>query len=435
MSNAAESGTAEKQDRRSVLAWVNSTYFAEGLPYMIVRVLSSVFFTDIGAKERYLGYLNFLGIPWNLKFLWSPLIDVYGTKRRWLVGLQFLIAFATLGIAAACAVTVPGDADAMVTIIAVTFVGMAFLSATNDIAIDAYYLAALPDRADQAGYSGHRVMAYRVSIIFAKSGLVALAAYMGQRLGDGNMYLAWAYAFGAGGLTMLALAAWHAWRLPKVETAAETAASARSFFSTYGKAFVSYFEQPGIFIAVLFVILYKLGDEVMFSMNTPFLMRELLVTKAQLAWLGGLLGAAGSIAGSMIGAVLIKKYGLKKMIWPLTLAMNVNIWAYVWLAWARPTADTVSGLSVIAVIHAYEQVAAGLGNAVLVIYLLRTCKMEFKAAHYAIGSAIMSLGGTVIGGFGGQIVEGVGYTWLYIIGFAASVPAMLLLPWLPRLDD
>lgn len=434
MPNTAAPATETEPSRRATLAWVNSTYFAEGLPYMIVRILSSVFFTDIGAKERYLGYLNFLGIPWNVKFVWSPFVDAFSTKRRWLVAVQFLIALATLGVAAACAVATPAGADGMITVIAVVFVGMAFLAATNDISIDAYYLAALPDKADQAGYSGYRVMAYRVSMIFARSGLVALAAWMGARLGGDNKFLPWCYAFGAAGLTMLLFAMWHALRLPHVEKSAD-ATTPKAFFALYGKAFWSYFQQPGIWIAVAFVTFYKLGDEVLFSMVTPFLLRELAITKAQYAWLGGIVGALGSIGGSMLGAYLIKQYGLRRMIWPLTLAMNVNIWAYVWLAWAKPDPGSLSGLSVIAFIHGYEQVAAGLGNAVLVIYLLRTCKMEFKAAHYAIGSAIMSLGGTLVGGFGGEIVESVGYVWLFVIGFVASLPAMAMLPWLPRLDD
>ncbi|MDZ4224389.1 MAG: MFS transporter, partial [bacterium] len=148
-------------------------------------------------------------------------------------------------------------------------------------------------------------------------------------------------------------------------------------------------------------------------------------------WLSGVVGAASTVAGALFSAWWIKKWGLKKTIWPLTLLMNVNIWAYVGLAYYKPLATTPIGIATIAVVHGYEQWAAGLGGTVLMVYLMRLCKVEFKAAHYAIGSAIMSLGSTFVGGFGGFFVEAFGYTQLFILGFLASIPSMLLLFWLP----
>ncbi|MBM4398510.1 MAG: hypothetical protein FJ087_22855 [Deltaproteobacteria bacterium] len=134
----------------------------------------------------------------------------------------------------------------------------------------------------------------------------------------------------------------------------------------------------------------------------------------------------------MLSAWAIKRWGLRRAVWPLTLGMNLNIWAYVGLAWLaeRTWVAGVAPLpevSTVAAIYAYEQFAAGLGNAVLVVYIMRTCKMEFKASHYAIASAIASLGGTLFGGFGGVIVERVGYVWLYILSFLAALPSMACL--------
>ena len=82
--------------------WCFSTYLAEGLPFAIIRILSSVFFTDIGVKERYLGYLNFLGIPWNLKFLWAPFLDIFGKKRTWMIAVQAVISLLVMGISFFC---------------------------------------------------------------------------------------------------------------------------------------------------------------------------------------------------------------------------------------------------------------------------------------------------------------------------------------------
>jgi PAT family beta-lactamase induction signal transducer AmpG len=162
-------------------------------------------------------------------------------------------------------------------------------------------------------------------------------------------------------------------------------------------------------------------------MGTPFLKRYLLVNNTQLAWMSGLLGLVGSIVGTTVGGLWIKRTGLRRAIWPLTLLMNLNILAYIWLAYERPLATNIPGLLTIGTVYSIEQVAAGLGNAVLIVFILRTCKPEFKAGHYAIGSAFMSVFSALFGGMGGVIVEQVDYLGLFIIGFAASLPSMALL--------
>lgn len=185
---------------------------------------------------------------------------------------------------------------------------------------------------------------------------------------------------------------------------------------------------------VLFIVFYKVGDEILFSMNTPFLMRELGVTKGQFAWLSGILGALGAVAGTTIGGVWIRRTGLRRAIWPLTVLMNFNIWAYVWLAWEKPAAADLSGLITIAAVHFYEQLAAGLGSAVLTVYILRTCQPDYKASHFAVGTAIMSIFSTFFGGFGGLIVERIGYLDMFLLAFFASLPSMLLLFFVPIRD-
>lgn len=417
--------------------WVFSTYLAEGLPYAVIRILSSVFFTDIGLKERYLGYLNFLGIPWNLKFLWAPFLDILGKKRSWMVVIQGLITLFTAGIAYACfSARFHPDPGWVLALVSVSFIILAFLSATNDIAIDGYYMEGLTDPKEQAAYTGYRVFAYRMAVILVRSGFVALAAYFASKLGGAEKYQPWGYAFAVAALSMFLLTLFHAWQAPRFEK--DRSASNHSLTAMakeFGRAFTTYFDQERWALVIIFIITYKIGDEILFSMGTPFLMRELGVTKAQLSWLGGILGAFGAIAGTSLGGIWIKKKGLKKAIWPLTILMNFNIWAYVWLAWHLPSAGTPQGLAIIAAVHCYEQMAAGLGNAVLIVFILRTCKPEFKASHYAVGSAIMSLFSTFFGGFGGVMVEHMGYLNLFILAFCASIPAMVLMFWVPIKEE
>jgi PAT family beta-lactamase induction signal transducer AmpG len=409
--------------------WVNTTYFAEGLPLIITLRLGTVFFTDIGASLTSIGYVNFLGLPWNIKFLWAPLLDIFGTKRRWLVTLQTIVGLVILGVAWAAYRVPMENPHGHLTGIALMLVVLAFVAATNDIAIDAYYMEGIRGIREQAAYTGHKAMGYRIAVIAGVTGLLGLSAVSPDKHVD------WALAFGVGGATMLLLALFHAFTLPRPEAKRTSRPDVRSTFATFGRAFWSYLQQDKIAIVLLFILTYKIGDEILFSMNSAFLMRELNVTKGQLSWLAGVVGAGTTIAGAMAGSYWIKRKGLKKAIWPLTILMNFNIWAYVWLAWSKPDPTTPHGFALIAFVHGYEMMAAALGNAVLLVYLLTTCKAEFKAAHYAIGSAIMSIPSRVVGGFGGAIAAHIGFLNFFILGFLVSMPSMLLLFVVPLKDD
>jgi PAT family beta-lactamase induction signal transducer AmpG len=457
--------------------WCFTTYFAEGFPFGIVRMMSSVFFTDIGMKERYLGYLNFLGIPWNLKFLWAPLVDIIGSKRGWLIAAQLCVTFFTFAVSALCFFAGHNHVPVILTPVLVgLFIVLAFASATNDIAIDGFYMEGITDPKEQAAYTGYRVFAYRLALVLAKFGIIYTVGSLAKSSAGNGIYNAWGFGFAAAACTMGLFASYHFLFLPAVEVkkAAQSFGSAVKGFLT---SFASYLDisdrrasmtlkcgcigaasvgllfffirhdpvqalafgmitmlaalllgaKPVVALSLVFIIFYKIGDEIIFSMGTPFLKRYLLVSNIQLAWMTGLVGLFGSIAGTTFGGLWIKRSGLGRTIWPLTLLMNLNIWAYIWIAWQRPMATTSSGLLTIGAVYCYEQIAAGLGNAVLIVYILRTCKKEFKAGHYAIGSAFMSVFSTVFGGFGGVIVERAGYLNLFLIGFLATIPAMVLM--------
>jgi len=465
--------------------WVFSTYFAQGFPYMVVRAMSSVFFTDVGMSERFLGYLNFLGLPWNLKFLWAPLVDIYSTRRTWMILVQALLTLLTALLAALCLARGTGlDVGVPDGLLVGVFVALAFLAATNDIAIDGYYMEGITDPKEQAAYTGFRVMAYRLAMILARFGIILAVAQIARTAFDGNLYAAWGCGFAAGALVMAGLTLLHLIRLPRFQAPRTRVIGVREAAGDFLGSFAAYLEvsrrrslialtsapvlglalsavlaglgvpavqsvtygfafmllallaqaRPAIALSLAFIMFYKIGDEIIFSMGTPFLKRYLLVDNTQLAWMSGLLGLIGSIAGTTIGGLWIKRTGLRRAIWPLTLLMNVNILAYVWLAWERPLATGLAGLLTICGVYTIEQIAAGLGNAVLIVYILRTCKPAYKAGHYAIGSAFMSVFSALFGGLGGVIVEASGYLELFTIGLLASIPAMMLL-FFVRIDD
>lgn len=418
-------------ESRKTTTWVFSTYFAEGLPYAILRSLTGVYLTDIGLAESALGRVNFwMALPWNLKFLWAPAVDLFSTRRRWLLTIETLLAFGVLGLVAAAVfgpgVVGPGQAVAglaetpLMRGLVVGLVALAALAATHDVAIDAFYMEAITDPAAAAAYTGLRNIAYRLAIVFVRSGLVWLAGAA-----------AWSYSFGGGALALALLAVLHAWILPVLPPRPQRTATQPTLGADFGAAFSTFVRQPRAPLILLFLVAYKLGDEVLFSMNTPFLKRELGVRNEDLAWIAGLVGTWAGIGGSLVSAWAISRFGLRRAVWPLSLGMNINILAYVWLAWAHPDATTTSGLWTIATVHAYEQFAAGLGNAVLVVYIMRICHPRFRAAHYAIGSAITPLGGTVFNYVAGTVVEKAGYMNLYLLAFVLAIPSMLCLLVLP----
>ncbi|WP_295384150.1 hypothetical protein [uncultured Thiodictyon sp.] len=483
VSHAAPLSAAPAGDPRW---WVFSTYFAQGFPYMVVRAMSSVFFTDVGMSERALGYLNFLGLPWNLKFLWAPLVDIYSTRRAWMILVQALLTLLTALLAVLCLGRgmglVAGVPDALLVGV---FVAMAFLAATNDVAIDGYYMAGIADPKEQAAYTGFRVMAYRLAMILARFGIILAVAQIAQHaFFGGNLYAAWGCGFGAGALVMAVITVLHLVRLPRYEQARTRVIGVREAAGDFLSSFAVYLgvsrersvialvsspalglvlsgvllglgvpavqavtygfasmllallaqARPAVALSLAFIMFYKIGDEIIFSMGTPFLKRFLLVDNTQLAWMSGLLGLIGSIVGTTIGGLWIKRTGLRRAIWPLTLLMNINILAYVWLAWEHPLATDTVGLLTICGVYTIEQIAAGLGNAVLIVYILRTCNPAFKAGHYAIGSAFMSVFSALFGGMGGVIVEQVGYLGLFSIGLLATIPSMILLLFV-RVED
>jgi PAT family beta-lactamase induction signal transducer AmpG len=308
----------------------------------------------------------------------------------------------------------------------------AVLAATHDIAIDGYYMEAIRDPQEQAAYTGLRSMAFQVAKLLVRSALLALAGWIG-----------WQWGFGLGAAALAAVWVLHVWTLPRVESPARRGPSPRVALQGFGRAFATFLGQPRIILVLGLLLTYKLGDQLMFALNTTFFLREVGVTKTQFAWIGGILGSAALTAGSMLAAWAIRRYGWRRAVWPLTLGMNLNIFLYVWLAWsvaearANPLAQK-PGLVAAAITFAVEQFAGGLGASALIVFALRTCSVEFKAAHYAIATALASLGGALLGGMAGQIVERWGYTNLFLLSFAVSVPAMLLLPFavrLPQLQD
>ena len=212
--------------------------------------------------------------------------------------------------------------------------------------------------------------------------------------------------------------------------------------SFYGKAFLTFMDQEKIGLVLAFIILVRSGEFMVSSMASPFIVD--LGIKNHYGWIAGGVGLPASIAGALIGGWMISRLGLKRVIWPFLLAQNLTNVVYMLLARglaaylvantgaAEPVFMGTGNLLLAAGVHGFDQFASGLGTAVLTTFLMRLCKMEFKAAHFAIGSGLMSLGGIVAGVSSGFIASWLGYSGMFAVSFLISVPAMVLLFWVPK---
>jgi PAT family beta-lactamase induction signal transducer AmpG len=212
--------------------------------------------------------------------------------------------------------------------------------------------------------------------------------------------------------------------------------------SFYGKAFLTFMDQEKIGAILAFIVLVRSGEFMVSSMVSPFVV-DLGIQK-HYGWISGGIGIPASIIGALLGGWTIARFGLKKTIWPFLLAQNLTNVVYMLLARGmasyitantgatRPVFIGAGNLALVAAVHGFDQLASGLGTAVLTTYLMRLCKKEFKAAHFAIGSGLMSLGGIVAGVSSGFIASWLGFSGMFGISFLISIPGMLLLFWVPK---
>lgn len=407
--------------------WVASTYFAEGLPFSIVHQVSAQLFTALGASLGAIGLTSLYGLAWNLKFSWSPLVDRLGTPRRWVIGTELALAVAVGAIAWPAA-------EGNLAIVARLLAVVALLSATHDIAVDGFYLRALGAR-DQAALSGLRVAAYRLALLVGNGVLVALAGRT-----------SWLFCFLAAAVLLLGLAAAHALALPgaaapRSEPGTAGASPARGsvearggerderprkrFAAQFSSAFTTFLRQPKIMAVLGFILLFRAGDALLFAMSTP-LLRDIGLDTAARGLLSGVAGTAVGIAGSIAGGALIARRGLARTLTPIALVQSLAIPLYAWLAWARP-----STLGVAAVVLV-EQLAAGVGTAGFMVFLMRRCSGDYKASHFAIASALMSVAMTLAGSVSGYLAARVGFTAFFLLAFAASIPGVILSRVVPK---
>jgi len=365
-----------------------------------VRQIASQYFLDMGVSLQAIGNTSLLGAAWNAKFLWAPLLERYGTRRRWLWVLEAVLGLLVLAIA-------PRAAARDLPSVWRMLVAAAFLAATHDIAVDGFYLEALEKKA-QTELSGLRVAAYRAAMLTGSGLLVTLAGLT-----------SWRICFQVAGGLLLLLSAVHAALLPRSGSApSPTPVEARRPGSSYAEGFASFLRQPRIGVSLAFIALYNAGDQLMFNMSAPFL--KSLGLGTALRGHVGTFGTLASITGSMVGSAAVARFGLKRLMTPIAVGQSLAIVAYVALAVSPLDALSVGAVAV------FEQLAAGIGGSVFVVFLMRRCDPAHRTVHFAIASSIMSLVATGAGPVAGHLAGALGFPRFFAVAFAASLPGVAL---------
>ncbi len=405
--------------RAAELGWTTSAYFGEGLPYSVLHQLMTEYLTAIGAPASEVGYTSWFHVPVTLKPLWSPLIDLVGTKRGWTIALQGLFGIGLLGLAAWIGPASPPSWLGFWVVLGV----LAVMHAMHDIACDGFYMIALDPRG-QALYAGTRQAAYRAAMYVGGAALVLVAsperdlAFLFGSLGArGESH--WQLAIGIAGVLMLGTASLNGVVLPRVSEphAVRSDGTREPFWATY-KSFLT---QPGVALVLAFALTYRLGD-IMTSSMSPVLLRELGVTLEERGLLRSI-ALTTTIGGSVLSGALLGRGGLERWLVPFTWVMAVP-W-YLAVAILDPP---LWGIGIAVVL---EQLAGSLAGTAATVFLMRRCRRAFSASHYAFFSALVSLGSTGAGVVSGHVYELVGRVPYFVLTVVASLPALWLVRKIP----
>ncbi len=541
----------QKSSTRNPWSWVPSLYFYQGIPYSIVMITSGLIYKTMGVSiATFAFWTSLLYLPWAIKPLWSPYIDVVSTKRNWILWTQLLLGLAF--IAVGFAMQLPFYFPVTIAIFAV----IAISSASHDIAADGFYMLSL-DQHNQAFFVGIRSTFYRFAMLTALGLLPLIAGLIQENTGlepisfevnavpaaqfkpaditdikivkqegdprilifpekvqipifekgvsavdsaviylalsappaqdetivvnlgrkggskdidlpknhtgrfeftasnwdkpvaatirvdhnltsqtssqfkatAGNIAFSWTVSLGCLGIVLLLLAVYHRIALPRPM---DTKEKSQVNLKVYGEVFASFFTKPGIGPALIFFLMYRLGEAQLVKVATPFLVDSrnsggIGMTSAQYGIAYGTLGMICLTIGGILGGIVASKYGLKKMIWVMALAMNIPISVYIYLSAVQPVpGDITIYLSIAA-----EQMGYGFGFTAYMLYMLSFVgESKFKTAEFAIGTSLMALGMMIPGMISGYMKELLGYQHFFIYVMICAIPGLIAIKFL-----
>ncbi|NRR30996.1 MFS transporter [Oxalobacteraceae bacterium] len=407
-----------KHNVRNPKFWVPSLYLAQGLPFFAVAIVASQMLKSMGVPNDELNHwTGLIGLAWVFKPLWSPFLELASSKKIVVVGFQIL-GGVCLGLVA-LALQAPFWFAASMAMLAL----VAISSATHDIACDGLYITSLSEKG-QAEYAGWTGTFFNAGKFFTTGALLLLAGQLEKSVG---VVPAWTTCFGILAVIMLALGAYNSWALPqaKNEITADTTASAIA--RTLWEVIVEFFKKPGIWVSILFIILFRAGEAQVQAIG-PLFLREarelggLGLTTSEVGAVYGTVGTVAFVVGSIAGGYFTSWLGLKRAILWLILAVNLpNVVFYVLSAY-QP-----SNLAFIGAALSVEMFGYGFGFVGLILYMMQVVAPgKYQTAHYAFATGIMQLGLVLFKLVSGDIQVAIGYQHFFIWVMLSAIPVAIL---------
>ena len=397
--------------------WIPSLYFGQGIPYVVVMTLSVIMYKNMAISNADIAlYTSWLYLPFVLKPLWSPFIELYKTKRYWIVGMELLIG-SLFGLVV---LTIPMSGFFQASLL--VFWLIAFSAATHDISVDGFYMLALAQH-QQAAFAGVRSMFYRIAMLTGQGALVYLAGSLKDI--TGRVEFGWCIVFGLLAALFIGLACYHNVVLPHPsEDQGREPTNHR--FKQFLTVFSEFFKKKNLVLSVAFLLFYRFGEAQLIKMAPPFLLDEVVKGGLGLSTqaVGIIYGTVGMLAltcGGLLGGAVISRFGLKACLWPMALAINVPHLVYVYLAMVQPQHLMLVGAAV-----ALEQMGYGFGFAAYILYMIMFADGEHKTAHYAICTGFMALSMMLPGMYSGALQNVLGYAHFFIWICLSAIPTFIV---------
>ncbi|WP_040560810.1 MFS transporter [Segatella oulorum] len=428
-----------KTNQPSPWMWIPTLYFAEGIPYFIVNNISVTMFTKMGVPNGAMAlFTSLLYLPWAIKPLWSPFVDILKTKRWWILSMQILMSvtfiLTTLSIPHPDAATIASQTTpiSLFTFTLILFIVTAFASATHDIAADGFYMLAL-DQQQQSFFVGIRSTFYRLSSIFGQGVLVYIAGYIERT--SHNIPFSWTLTMAITSVIFTLVSLYHTFVLPKPKADGirhieeRQQQQAQAIWKEFARTFVTFIRKPGVLLAIVFMLLYRLPEAFLLKMVNPFLLDSqpkggLALATDEVGVIYGTIGVFFLTLGGIIGGVASSRWGLKKALWPMALFMTLPCATFVYMSMFHPT-----NVVIISTCVAIEQFGYGFGFTAYMLYMMYFSEGEFTTAHYAICTAFMALSMMIPGMFAGYLQEWLGYEgffWMVMVCCVATVAVTIV---------
>jgi PAT family beta-lactamase induction signal transducer AmpG len=410
-----------KIERRHPLSWVPTLYLAQGLPFYAVALVAGQMLKSMGVpNDQIARWTGLLGLAWAFKALWSPFMELAPSRRLAVVACQ-LIGGACLALVA-LALQLPMWFSLCIALLAI----VSLASSTHDIVADGIYIASL-DAREQAAYAGWQGAFFNAAKFISLGGLLILAGALEQRFG---IEAAWTTVFLLLGGLMALLGLYHVRALPNPSATPEAGAAARSLGAirdTLADVIKTFFAKPGIWLAILFIILFRAGEGQIQSIG-PLFLRDardvggLGLTTAEVGWAYGTVGTAAFLVGSIAGGYFTAWLSLKRALPILILAMNLPNAAFWYLSHAQP-----ESMPLIVGLLGVEMFGYGFGFVGVILFIMQVVASgRYQAAHYALGTGFMQLGFVLFRTISGDIQQALGYRDFFLWVLLASVPVLIL---------